>query len=109
MHRKEHSTIRRFERDTRVRELLDAGIIQTAADIPPDAIPATVAVVAKWRSRQSLVARPPYYRDIEFACQDCGKAAVWRAQDQRHWYEVLGGSMYAEPRRCADCRRKRKG
>jgi hypothetical protein len=109
MHRKKHSTIRSFERALRVQELIGAGVVQSAAEIPAEAIPASLEVIAQWRSSVRLCGRAPYYLDIRFTCEDCGETSVWSAQDQRHWYEVAGGSPYSEPRRCADCRRKRKG
>lgn len=33
-----------------------------------------------------------YYEDKEFECTDCGKTALWTAQQQKWWYEVAKGS-----------------
>ena len=108
-HRKKKSTIRGFERDLRIRELVGAHVIKTPDEVPSDAIPASVEVIARWRSSYSTFHRDPFYRDILFTCEDCGRESVWSAQDQRHWYEVLNGSPYSEARRCSECRKKRKG
>jgi len=107
--RKKKSTIRGFERDLRIRELVGAQVIEGPGDVPSDAIPASLEVIARWRSGLSTFGRAPFYQDIKFTCEDCGKQCVWTAQDQRYWYEVVHGSPYSEPRRCSDCRKKRKG
>lgn len=51
---------------------------------------------------------PTSYEDIEFECIDCGKREVWLAQDQKWYYEVAKGPLYAKAVRCQDCRYKRK-
>jgi hypothetical protein len=106
---KRKSHIRSFERDARVQRLVEAGIIKSADEIPDDAIPAGVEYIQRTRSSYSLHHRPPYYRDIEFRCQNCGRQNVWTADDQRHWYEQLRGSPYGTAKRCSECRRKRRG
>jgi hypothetical protein len=45
-----------------------------------------------------------YYLDRTFICSDCGAACVWTAEQQRWWYETVGGSQYATARRCRACR-----
>jgi hypothetical protein len=106
---KKKSHVRSFERDARVQRLMAAGIIKSADEIPGDAIAAGVEYIQQIRSSYSLFHRPPYYRDIEFRCADCGKQSVWTADDQRHWYEQVHGSAYGTAKRCGECRRKRKG
>ncbi len=108
-HRKKKSTIRQFERGLRIRELVEARIIESPDEVPVDAIPASLEVIARWRSGYSTFSRAPFFRDIHFTCDDCGRKSIWTAQEQRHWYEVLHGSPYSEARRCSECRRKRKG
>lgn len=49
-----------------------------------------------------------YYVDQPFTCQDCGTACVWTAEQQRWWYETLGGSQYATAKRCTSCRVKER-
>jgi hypothetical protein len=109
VHRKKKAMIRGFERDLRIQELIGARIIQSPDQVPADAIPASLDVIARWRSSCSTFSRNPFYRDIHFKCEDCGKNSMWTAQEQRHWYEVLRGSPYSEARRCLQCRRRRKG
>jgi hypothetical protein len=50
---------------------------------------------------------PAYYVDKEFTCVDCGRAEIWTAGQQKWYYEVAKGSLYATANRCRSCRRKR--
>lgn len=43
---------------------------------------------------------PEYYYDIEFTCQDCDSVEVWRAFQQKWWYEEAGGYFFATAIRC---------
>ena len=47
-----------------------------------------------------------YYVDHAFACRDCGQAQVWRATQQKWWYEVAKGQVYSTAVRCRQCRAK---
>lgn len=49
-----------------------------------------------------------YYKNIEFKCSDCGAEEVWKAKDQKWYYEVVKGPIYARPKRCRACRKKRR-
>lgn len=46
-----------------------------------------------------------YYLDSEFVCKDCGTREVWRATQQKWWYEVVKGHPYANAVRCRSCRK----
>lgn len=55
--------------------------------------------------------RPPkyFYLDQELRCRECGTAFGWPAEQQRHWYEVLGLSVAGRPPAlCPACRRERR-
>ncbi len=49
-----------------------------------------------------------YYVERPFTCQDCGKAEVWTATQQRWWYEVAKGGVWTTARRCRPCRRQER-
>ena len=49
-----------------------------------------------------------YYLDFPFECMDCGKQEVWTAAQQKWWYEVAKGNVYAFARRCRTCRRRKR-
>ena len=51
---------------------------------------------------------PEYYVDVEFTCIDCGREEVWTAAQQKWYYEVAKGSLYATAVRCRACRRKHR-
>ena len=46
-----------------------------------------------------------YYEDLQFACSTCGKEEVWRATQQKWWYEVAKGYPYSSAVRCRSCRK----
>jgi hypothetical protein len=49
-----------------------------------------------------------FYTDRPFACVDCRKAEVWTAAQQKWWYEVAKGDVFATARRCRSCRRRER-
>lgn len=59
----------------------------------------------KWGINDNTYALPPeYYNDIEYDCCDCGKKTIWRAKDQKQWYEQLGKTINSDAKRCQICR-----
>lgn len=46
-----------------------------------------------------------YYQNIEFTCRDCAKQELWRATQQKWWYEVAKGDVWTTATRCNTCRR----
>jgi hypothetical protein len=63
---------------------------------------------------QNLGTGTPFaaYVDRPFRCGDCGKAAMFSALEQKHWFEELHFLIWVYPKQCAPCRalrRKRKG
>lgn len=49
-------------------------------------------------------ALPEYYIDQPFACRRCGKWEIWRARDQKWYYEEAKGHIDALAVECHDCR-----
>lgn len=52
---------------------------------------------------------PEFYIDKPFRCRDCGKEEIWKAADQKWYYEEAKGHMDATAVRCHECRKVRKG
>ena len=52
--------------------------------------------------------RRGYYLDMPFTCKDCGKKEVWRATQQKWWYEIAKGGLETVAIRCRPCRRKER-
>jgi hypothetical protein len=48
----------------------------------------------------------PYYVDMLKTCIECGRAFIFYAREQRHWYETLGFYVDVDCVRCVECRRK---
>jgi Probable zinc-ribbon domain len=51
---------------------------------------------------------PYFYVDKPFTCRDCGVDQVWRATQQKWFYEVAKGDLSATAVRCLPCRRKER-
>ena len=59
----------------------------------------------KWGANCNTYDSPPtYYYDIEFDCVDCGSKEVWKATQQKWWYEEVAGDINASAVRCRRCR-----
>lgn len=75
-------------------------------EIAGDAAPCNPELLAPYNSygQPPFVARG-FYRDVLFKCADCGKEEVWRATQQKWWYEVAKGNVETRAIRCNACRR----
>lgn len=49
-----------------------------------------------------------FYRDVPFTCVDCGRPQVWRASQQKWWYEVAKGDVESTAVRCRACRARER-
>jgi Flp pilus assembly protein TadD len=49
-----------------------------------------------------------FYVDEDRECIQCGRTFVFRAKEQKYWYEVLQFTLTSVPVRCTDCRRQRR-
>ena len=92
-------------RQRRLNQLAREGRLEKGQEIP-------IGAVAADQSQQgpydSYMPGPLYYVDVEFTCRDCGSEEVWTAEQQKWYYEVANGSLYATAVRCRDCRNKLK-
>jgi hypothetical protein len=71
----------------------------------PSAIPADTSKLAHINTYGSL---PEYYVDQPFSCRKCGKWEIWKARDQKWYYEEARGHIDATAVECHDCRTKNK-
>lgn len=51
---------------------------------------------------------PYFYSDRPFRCRLCGKRQIWKARDQKWYYEEIKGHIEARAVHCYDCRMMRK-
>ena len=53
-------------------------------------------------------ALPDFYLDQPFICQHCGKREIWKAADQKWYYEVAKRHIDARAIHCHACRKQDK-
>jgi hypothetical protein len=61
-----------------------------------------------WREIFTYVNGSYYYTDRPFTCKNCGTACVWKAEDQKWWYEEMHGLVDTIAIRCRACRVKER-
>lgn len=71
----------------------------------PSAIPADPKKLTHINTYGAL---PEYYIDQPFICRKCGKREIWKARDQKWYYEEAKGHIDAIAVECHDCRKVRK-
>ena len=49
-----------------------------------------------------------YYIDEPFECEECGEPQIWRATQQKWWYEVAKGDRWTKASRCRPCRQRKR-
>jgi hypothetical protein len=74
--------------------------------LPSGAVAVNEALLAPYNSygAPDYVTRG-YYIDIPFYCANCGKEQIWKAAQQKWWYEVAKGYVYSTAKLCRNCRR----
>ena len=96
-------------RDPSPKEIREA---KRVANLQPDQQrrhPSAVAAdPARLRHINTYGALPEYYIDKPFRCRDCGKEEIWRAADQKWYFEEAKGHTDARAVRCHACRKLRK-
>ena len=73
-------------------------------NIPQGAVSADTS---KQVARNSYDEPVLFYVEKPFVCCDCDKQEVWTARQQKWYYEIAKGSLYATAIRCKACRAKR--
>lgn len=71
----------------------------------PSAILADTSKLAHINTYGSL---PEYYLDQPFICRQCGKSQIWKAKDQKWYYEEAKGHIDATAVECHECRKQKK-
>ena len=71
----------------------------------PSAVPADHSQLSHINTYGSL---PEFYLDRPFACRKCGKREVWKARDQKWYYEKAKWHIDAKAVECHDCRTEKK-
>jgi len=80
---------------------------QSMCPTPAGAVPVNSKALAPYNSYSwPEFVTLGYYVDKPFTCRDCGSEQVWRASQQKWWYEVAKGFVYSTAVLCRACRRK---
>lgn len=86
----------------RLKRLADEGRLRDGGEIPRGAVAADLSQ----QVRSNSYSPPPlFYMDMEFECVDCGRREIWTAHQQKWYFEVAKGSLYATAVRCRECRK----
>jgi hypothetical protein len=91
----------RVQREEERQAAEKAEAARAAARVPAD--PSQMVIPAN-----SHFTPPAYYEDVPFTCRSCDTPEVWTAADQKWWYEVAKGSIYAGPVLCLACRQAQR-
>lgn len=86
-----------------LKRIADAGPLINDVKIPLGSVPADVSQQVP---NNSYDPPPKFYTNKEFICIDCGSEELWTAQQQKWYYEIAKGPLFATAVRCRDCRRK---
>jgi hypothetical protein len=71
----------------------------------PSAVPADHSKLSHINTYGGL---PEFYLDQPFTCRKCGKREIWKAKDQKWYYEEAKGHIDARAVECHDCRMAKK-
>ncbi len=69
---------------------------------------AVAADTSKLSHINTYGALPEFYIDQPFTCRLCGKREIWKARDQKWYYEEAKGHIDAIAVECHDCRKAKK-
>ena len=99
----------RTGREPSERKLREAERILSLSPVQQENHPSAVRAD---RSRLSHIntygSLPQFYLDRPFTCRKCGKRQIWKAKDQKWYYEEAKGHIDAVAVECHDCRMLRK-
>lgn len=96
-------------RDASLKDLREADrIVQLHPEVQRTHPSAVSADISKLDHINTYGELPKYYIDQPFVCRLCGKREVWRARDQKWFYEEAKGHIDARAVECHDCRAAKK-
>ncbi len=100
---------RQLREDVFALRVMAASTSEAGEQVGPGRAPVNAALLAPDNSygQPDFVTRG-FYLDQPFACRDCGKLEVWRATQQKWWYEVAKGGVWTTATRCRPCRRRER-
>ena len=92
------------------QELREAERVLSLSPVQQKNHPSSVSADhAKLSHNNTYGSLPDYYLDKPFTCHKCGKREIWKAKDQKWYYEEAKGHIDAIAVECHDCRKKKRG
>lgn len=96
-------------KDPTEKEFLEAERILNLHPLQQQAHPSAVAADHNKLSHiNTYSSLPEFYLDNPFICRNCGKREIWKAKDQKWYYEEAKGHIEAKAVECHACRKARK-
>ncbi len=72
---------------------------------PPGSV---LADQSELKHNNTYGALPLFYVDKLVICRTCKKEEVWKAENQKWWYEEIKGNINTQAVLCRQCRKKEK-
>jgi hypothetical protein len=96
-------------RDPSQKELAEAERVLNLSPAQQKNHPSAVAAdPSKLSHINTYGSLPDFYVDRPFTCRQCGKRELWKAKDQKWYYEEAKGHMDAVAVECHACRQSKK-
>jgi hypothetical protein len=96
-------------RDPSERDLWEAERVLSLSPVQQKGHPsALIADHSKLSHINTYGSLPDFYLDRPFICRKCGKREIWKARDQKWYYEEAKGHIDAVAVECHACRKGRK-
>jgi hypothetical protein len=96
-------------RDPKEKELREAERVLSLSPAQQRNHPSTVAAYHNKLSHiNTYGSLPGFYLDTPFTCRKCGKREIWKAKDQKWYYEEAKGHIDAIAIECHACHKGRK-
>jgi hypothetical protein len=96
-------------RNPKQKELIEAERILNLSPLQqrnhPSAVPADISKLSHINTYGSL---PEFYLDRPFTCRRCGRREIWKAIDQKWYYEEAKGHIDARTVECHECRKMKQ-
>jgi hypothetical protein len=96
-------------RDPNAKDLREAERVAKLHPVQQKEHPSAIAAdPARLAHINTYGALPEFYIDKPFVCRSCGKREIWRARDQKWYYEEAKGHIDAVAVECHSCRKGNK-
>ncbi len=84
------------------------GFLKDLEAMTPRRLPRIAGTAVKAEpSKQNRPTVPvTHYYDVEHVCRNCRRPFIFFAEEQKHWYEVLGFRLDVDCVRCPPCRKR---